>query len=73
MSLNTKATIDAIHSHFAASGLFARVHTHEPKNAPDTDMSAALWVGSIGPAPADSGLAASTAVVVYMGRLYIGM
>lgn len=73
MALNTKATIQALESRVLATGFFKRVNTHEPKNAPDTGLSAALFVSSVGPDPTASGLAATSAVVVYTLRLYLGM
>ncbi len=72
MSLNTAATINALESHLLATGLFRRVNTHEPKNAPDTGLTAALIVSAINP-DQSSGLQATSAVVVYQARLYLGM
>jgi hypothetical protein len=71
MSLNTAATLDAIASHAMATGRFDRVNTHEPKNAPGNGLSVAIWVDSI--TPTQSGLAATTARVVYNVRVYTSM
>ena len=73
MALNTKATIDALQSHLLATGIFRRVNTHEPKNAPDTGLTAAMWVQSVRPSPNDSGLQKTTAGATYMVRIYNGM
>ncbi len=72
MSLNTAATISALESHLLATGLFQRVNTHEPKNAPDTGMTASIIASTINPTQT-SGLASTSAVVVYQTRIYLGM
>tara|TARA_R110000824_G_scaffold16633_6_gene68758 strand:+ start:216 stop:677 length:462 start_codon:yes stop_codon:yes gene_type:complete len=66
-----QALFDSMASHAGASGLFERVNTHEPKRAPK-GLVAALWVDSIGPAQS-SGLAATTARVVFNLRIYKDM
>jgi len=73
MSLNTAATVTALESHLLASGLFRMVNTHEPKTAPKEDLTAAIWAERIIPHPQGSGLTATTAVVVYMVRIYSNM
>lgn len=73
MSLNVRPIIDAIVSHALASGQFERVNGHEPKAAPGNGLSAAVWVDSVGPARNQSGLAATTALVVFNVRLYSPM
>ncbi len=72
MALNTAATVNALESHLLATGLFRRVNTHEPKNAPDTGMTASLIASTIDPTQS-SGLASTSAVVVYQARIYLGM
>jgi hypothetical protein len=61
----------ALVSQVAASGYFARVNEHEPKNAPGSGLTAALWVQSI--RPYRSGLAATTVRVEWRLRLYTSM
>ncbi len=73
MSLNTAAVFNKIQSHLLATGLFLRVNTHEPKSAPKEGLTAALWADRIIPAPEGSGLQATTAVTVYMIRIYSNM
>jgi hypothetical protein len=73
VSLNLQALLDAVVSHVAASGHFDRVNTHEPKSAPGSGVTAAVWVESIGPATGASGLAATTARVVLNMRLFTSM
>jgi hypothetical protein len=73
MSLNGSALLDAVKSHALASGAFERAHTHEPKNAPGSGRTWAAWLQSVGPVPAGSGLAATTARVEFRVRLYTPM
>jgi len=61
----------ALVSQVAASGYFARVNEHEPKNAPGSGLTAALWVQGI--RPHRSGLAATTVRVEWRLRLYTSM
>ena len=61
---------DKIISYAMASGRFDSVNGHEPKSAPNHDIAFALWVQSIAPARL-SGLAATSIVVQFQGRIYI--
>ncbi len=56
-------------SHAMASGLFGNVLDHEPISAPGSGLTAAFWVGRIGPVAEGSGLQATTARLQLMGRL----
>lgn len=71
--MNLPAILDGAVSHAMALGLFERVNMHEPKNAPGNGLSAALWVQSIGPFPAGSGLQRTTARLVLNVRIYSNM
>ncbi|MGH3680775.1 MAG: hypothetical protein ACRDT2_11080 [Natronosporangium sp.] len=62
-----------VRSHALASGRFARVNQHEPKNAPGHGLSAALWVDRIDPVAEVSGLAATSARIVFHLRVYSNM
>lgn len=70
--IESDALIDAVVSHAAASGYFDRVNRHEPKSAPGSGLSAAVWADSIGPARS-SGLAETTALVVMNVRVFTSM
>jgi hypothetical protein len=70
MSLSVTGIFDAMVSHVAASGRFDRVEEHEPKNAPGTGVSAALWVQSVEPIRS-SGLAATSGRIEVSIRIYI--
>jgi hypothetical protein len=61
---------DAIESHALASGIFDEVNTAEPKAAPGTGITCAIWIQSIAPAPEASGLAATTTRIEFQVRLY---
>jgi hypothetical protein len=69
MSLGARALIDAVSSHAAASGYFDSVQTHEPKSAPGTGLTFAVWLSEIGPARS-SGLASTSVRMELTGRIY---
>lgn len=71
--MNLAAILDGVVSHALSLGLFERVNTHEPKAKPGDGLTAAIWVQSIGPVPAGSGLSLTTAQVVFHVRLYSNM
>lgn len=73
MSLNVAGILDGVVSHAMALGLFERVNTSEPKNAPGNGLSCAIWADRIEPVALVSGLAATSARVAFMVRLYAGM
>lgn len=73
MSLNLLGIQGALVDHALSLGLFATVHTHEPKSGPvGGDLVAAIWTQAIGPLPAASGLAATTTRVEFTLRIYQG-
>ncbi len=71
--MNTKALIQATLTHALKLGRFERVNGHEPKAAPGTRLTCAIWVQRISPVPTDSGLAATTARVELSVRVYSSM
>lgn len=73
MALDTQPIIDAVVSHALASGHFERVNGHEPKSAPGSGITGAVWVDATGPARGASGLAATTARLTLNVRLYTSM
>jgi hypothetical protein len=73
MTLATASIVAAITDHAATLGLFERVVGHEPKNAPGSGLSCVAWCDSIGPARNQSGLAATTALLVFNVRVYGSM
>ena len=72
MSFDVSGLFNAVESHAAASGLFERVNTHEPKNAPGNGLTAAVWVDRVWPVRS-SGLASTSALVVLMVRIFTNM
>ena len=51
MALDTHSILDPIRAHAAALGVFDTVGGHEPKRAPGTGLTFALWVDRINPVP----------------------
>lgn len=70
MTLQAAAILDALVSHALSLGLFERVNSHEPANAPGHGLTCAVWADSIGPVPLGSGLRSTTARIVWNVRLY---
>ncbi|WP_377271925.1 hypothetical protein [Peterkaempfera sp. SMS 1(5)a] len=69
MALDVQGIVDAVASHVLASGLFEQVNGHEPKAAPGSGLTAAVWVQRLGSVPS-SGLASSSARLVLNVRAY---
>lgn len=68
-----QALFDAARTHALTLGLFDRVNTHEPKNAPGRGLSASIWVQAIAPVARASGLAATSGRVELHVRVYSSM
>lgn len=66
---------DAVVSDAQASGYFSKVNMHEPKRAPATGsrLTAAVWVQTIEPIALASGLASTSARLVFILRIYTNM
>lgn len=64
---------DAVVSDAQSSGYFDRVNQHEPRKAPGHGITAAIWVQSINPIAIISGLAVTSARVVFTLRMYMPM
>lgn len=72
-NLNSTGIIDAVVSAAAGTGRFDVVNAHEPKDAPGSGLTAAVWVQRIAPAVGDSGLAATSALLTLNLRIYTSM
>jgi hypothetical protein len=68
--MDTAGITAALASHAAALGHFERVNEFEPDNAPGNGLSCALWPDRIDPAVGATGLAATTARILYQVRAY---
>lgn len=68
--MNTQALVDAALSHAAAAGNFERVTGSEILTQPGSGLSVAIWAQRIRPIAATSGLAATSAHVQLMVRIY---
>jgi hypothetical protein len=64
---------DAVVSDAQRSGYFDKVNKHEPKRAPNTGITAAIWVQSIEPIALMSGLASTSGRIVFTLRIYSNM
>lgn len=70
--LDVATILDKVVSHALALGHFDRVNTHEPKSAPGSGVTAAVWFQSLRPVRG-SGLASTTVRLEFMLRLYAPM
>lgn len=64
--------VDKVTSHAASLGIFRRVNTHEPKAAPGSGLTYAVWADVIEPLDG-SGLASTSGYVVLNGRIFGNM
>lgn len=71
--MNVTGILDALTSHAATLGVFSRINKHEPKNAPGNSLSYSVWCDQIFPVAAASGLRATTARIVFNGRVMTSM
>ncbi|MFF7734263.1 hypothetical protein [Streptomyces sp. NPDC007984] len=73
MALDSQGIVDRLASHAMSLGIFDRVNTHEPKNAPGRGLSCAIWVQRIDPAGTLSGLSSTTGRITFNVRCYTNM
>jgi hypothetical protein len=57
----------------ATTGLFDKINTHEPKSAPRSGLTLAIWADSIEPFALGSGLNVTSALIVFNARLFTKM
>ena len=68
-----RTLLDEIVSHAASLGIFDRVASHEPKNAPGSGLSCSVWADAIDPLARASGLASTSGRVAFNVRIYSNM
>lgn len=68
-----RALFDQVLSHAMKLGVFERVNGHEPKNAPGGGLSCSVWVDSVDPLPAASGLNATSGRLAFHVRVMSSM
>lgn len=73
MGLDVTGLFDAVQSDIMALGLFERVNTHEPKNAPGHGLTCSVWVQNVATYPLRSGLDITSARVTFNVRIYSNM
>lgn len=64
---------NALVSHAASIGYFDQVNLHEPKAKPGYGITCAIWLQSIGPFPAGSGLRSTSGHLIFNVRAYTTM
>lgn len=64
------ALVASVESIAMTTGQFRRVNLHEPKSLPGSGLTCAIWVQSLEPVPAASGLASTSGYVVLNARVY---
>lgn len=72
MPLDSDAVIGRVGDHARALGVFDEVLGHEPKNAPGSGLTLAIWIDQVDPV-LGSGLSSTSARVVVIGRIYRSM
>jgi hypothetical protein len=70
MALEIQAYIDALASHAMSCGWLEKVNQYEPRSAPNTGLTAAIWFQNIKPFPGGSGLTATSVLMVMTVRIY---
>jgi len=73
VSSQVTTTVGKVTSALKAMGIFKSVQKVEPKGAPDTGLTCAVFLNTISPAAATSGLSKVSGVYVYTIRLYTNM
>jgi hypothetical protein len=67
------ALFSAVESVAMRTGKFRRVNLHEPKSAPGSGLTCAIWIQSIDPFTSGSGLNSTTGYLVLFARVYGNM
>jgi hypothetical protein len=67
------ALFDQVKSHAMTLGVFDRVNTHEPKNAPGNGLTCSIWMDVIEPLPDASGLAQTSGRIAFHVRVMSNM
>jgi len=71
--IDIRAFTDALVSHAAETGWFTQVNSHEPKSAPNGNLTGAVWVQTLRPDPGRSGLDVTSAWLTFTLRIYAPM
>lgn len=61
---------DAVVSDVQRTGFFAKVNEHEPRRAPSTGLTAAVWIQDIAPAVGASSLITTAARLLFNVRIF---
>lgn len=71
--IDTGAIRDALVSHAQTLGLYDAVNLLEPRRAPGRGLTASIWMQRIRPFPQRSGLAVTSAIMVWTVRSQISL
>lgn len=71
--MNITGILNALVSDAETTGLFDKVNTHEPKSAPRSGLTLAIWLDRVEPYALGSGLTSTSAVLVFNARLFTKM
>jgi hypothetical protein len=69
--MDTNGIVGAVASQALTTGFFDSVNKHQPLSPPGHQLTAAVWAQEIAPVPVESGLAATTALLMLSVRLYM--
>lgn len=64
------ALFSALESHAMSLGVFKRVNTHEPENAPGTGLSCSITLGPVAATPGASGLNAVSGTITFQVMIF---
>lgn len=73
MAVNYTGIVNSFITYAELTGLFDSVNGHEPKSSPQNGLTAAVWMDSIQPLGAVSGLAQASGLLVIHHRMYVNM
>ena len=62
--------LDGLESYALTLGRFERVNKHEPKNAPGSGLTVAIWLQELDPLPEVSGLNSTSGRLAWTERIY---
>lgn len=71
MALDVAGIRAPLTSHAQQTGVFENVLGHEPVSGPGSGLTYAVWLADTEPSARNSGLASTSARVVFNGRLYL--
>jgi hypothetical protein len=71
--MNITGILNELVSDAETTGLFDQINTHEPKSAPRSGLTMAIWLDRVEPYALASGLTATSALLIFNARLFTKM